>query len=75
MYYLTNKAAGAAAAGQSGIADEALQTREMFLGRFLNRWVPGFCARLREGTEHPFYRGLAECLAAFIAEAPPAEAR
>ena len=75
VYYLTNKAAGAAAAGQSGIADEALQTREMFLGRFLNRWVPGFCARLREGTEHPFYRGLAECLAAFIAEAPPAEAR
>lgn len=75
MYYLTSKAAEAAAAGQSAMADETLQTREMFLGRFLSPWVPGFCARLQGGTEHPFYRGLAECLAAFIAQPRSAEAR
>jgi putative dimethyl sulfoxide reductase chaperone len=69
--YLTARAAEAAAAGRPGEADEPLRTREAFLGRFLDRWVPGFCARIREGTEHPFYRGLADCLAAFIAAPRP----
>jgi DMSO reductase family type II enzyme chaperone len=68
MHYLTVKAVEAAAAGQGRTADEALHMRDEFLHTFLNRWVPGFCASIRAGTQNRFYRGLANCLSTFIAE-------
>lgn len=70
-YYLTARAAEAEDAGQPRVAAETLATRDAFLARFLSRWAPEFCASIREATAHPFYRGLADCLAAVLAEPRP----
>ena len=66
VYYLTAKGAEAAAAGNADESSRYDWAREAFLDQHLRRWVPPFCARIAEGTEHDFYRDLAQCLTAFI---------
>jgi len=66
VYYLTAKGAEAAAAGNADESSRYDWAREAFLDQHLRRWVPPFCARIAERTEHDFYRDLAQCLTAFI---------
>jgi TorA maturation chaperone TorD len=70
LYYLTAAALAAEAAGRAEEAAGRRAAREAFLDRHLRRWAPPFCARIAEGTGHPFYRHLADCLAAFVAGLP-----
>ena len=37
-----------------------------FLNRFLCRWVPAFCNRLRENSDNDFYTLLAACVESFL---------
>lgn len=68
--FLAARAAAARAAGDGPEADRRRAAREAFLDRHLRRWAPAFCARIAEGTEHPFYRALAECLQAVVTDRP-----
>lgn len=68
--FLAAQAAAARAAGEGPEADRRRAAREAFLDRHLRRWAPAFCARIAEGTEHPFYRALAECLQAVVTDRP-----
>ncbi len=71
VYYLTAKGVEADAARRAEEASRHFAARERFLDRHLRRWVPPFCASIAEGTENDFYRGLANCLIAFVGHARP----
>lgn len=73
MYYLTAKGVDAASQGEAREAAGRLAAREAFLNRHLRRWVPGFCARVKDEAGSDFYGSLADCVAGFIelAPAPP----
>jgi len=71
VYYLTAKGVDAETAGSVEEANRHFLAREVFLEQHLRRWVPSFCARIAEGTENDFYRGLANCLIAFVGHAQP----
>jgi putative dimethyl sulfoxide reductase chaperone len=70
-YYLTAKALEADASHRGDEAAHQRAARDAFLDRHLRRWVPPFCAAIDAGTAHPFYRALAECLKAAIANPSP----
>lgn len=70
MYYLTAKGENAASRGEVKEAAGRLAAREAFMTRHLRRWVPGFCARIKDGTGSDFYRSLADCVAGLIELAP-----
>lgn len=36
-----------------------------FFEKFLNPWISPFCQKIKEGSEHPFYIALANCLSTF----------
>lgn len=66
MYYLIHKEVEAL---EKSEADEALalkETQKVFLDEFLRRWIPPFCAKIKEGTDNEFYGALADCLSSFI---------
>lgn len=70
LSYLTATALAAEAAGRDEDATRLRDAREDFLDRHLRQWASPFSARITEGTDHPFYRELADCLAAFVAGFP-----
>ncbi len=43
-----------------------IERQEDFLNAFLRRWVPGFCERIKNGTENGFYTALADCVSTFV---------
>ncbi len=54
----------------SGLADEAQvcrDARRRFMEEHIGRWVPEFCADLRERSRERFYQALADTLAELIA--------
>ena len=62
MYYLTYQEVRALENHDGKEAGKFLKFQENFLENFLGRWVPPFCARIKEGTQNEFYAALADCL-------------
>ena len=51
---------------------EALEkTRAAFWNDYIFSWIPRFCGQVTTADQHPFYTGLAQCLAAFIRSGIP----
>ena len=48
-------------------AGNALEWQMDFIGRHAGKWIPGFCRKVIEKTETPFYRIFADLLRRFLA--------
>jgi len=66
MYYLTFKGMKDREQADDKTSSEFIAKQNIFLNRFLRKWVPQFCDRIKEGTDNGFYEALAECLNSFI---------
>ena len=66
MYYLIYKEVGALEKREPERALEYQRKQELFLGRFLGKWVQLFCRNIKDGTDNRFYLALADCLSTFI---------
>jgi TorA maturation chaperone TorD len=68
MYYLIFKEIEALEKLQNDRALEYLKNQDIFLNKFLCRWVVPFCKNIYEGTGNNFYRSLADCVRTFVIE-------
>lgn len=68
MYFLIYREAEALERGESARAEAYRRKREDFHSRYLDKWAPQFCNRIKEETDNGFYSALADCLAALIKE-------
>ncbi|MCX8118463.1 MAG: molecular chaperone TorD family protein [Desulfobacterota bacterium] len=66
MYYLLYKEAEAREDSEREKANAFRETRERFFKKLLNPWVPIFCEKIKESTDHPFYVALSNCLTTFV---------
>jgi TorA maturation chaperone TorD len=66
MYYLIFKEAEALEKAETDKALDFIKTQELFLDKFLKRWVGPFCDKIKKGTDNEFYNSLADCCAVFI---------
>ncbi len=69
MYYLIFKEVEALEKTEFDIALNFIKTQELFLDKFLKRWVKLFCDKIKEGTDNEFYTSLADCVSIFIGNA------
>jgi TorA maturation chaperone TorD len=65
MAYLCTKEAGARAGGNHSEADNYLTMQKDFYRLFLS-WTPDLCDAIQAGSQNPFYRAVADCLARFM---------
>ena len=66
MYYLIFKEIKSLENSQNDLALECVRNQDIFLNKFLCRWVATFCKNIYEGTENEFYRSLANCVQTFV---------
>ncbi len=66
MYYLIYKEMEALESSNEERALAIGQIRNQFLNQYLSPWVPAFCEKIKEATDHPFYIALANCLSTFV---------
>jgi TorA maturation chaperone TorD len=66
MYYLIYKEMEALEKSEKEKTLAFRETRSHFFNRFLRPWVPSFCEKIKQSTDHPFYLSLANSLSAFI---------
>lgn len=69
MYYLIFKEVEALEKSETDKALNFIKTQELFLDKFLKKWVGPFCDKIKEGTDNEFYNSLAGCLSVFIEKA------
>lgn len=73
MYYLIFKEIEALEKSETDKALDFIKTQELFLDKFLAKWVKPFCDKIRQGTDNEFYGSLADCLSVFIEKARAGE--
>ena len=73
MYYLIFKETEALEKSETDKALDFIKTQELFLDKFLARWVKPFCDKIKAGTDNEFYNSLADCLSVFIEKARAGE--
>lgn len=66
MYYLIFKEIEALEGSDIDKASALMKMQEVFMNKFLGRWIIPFCKRIQEGTENRFYNRLAVCIVEFI---------
>lgn len=66
MYYLCYKKAGALTAMDMEAAKAFHARQQSFQKKFIAKWVPLFCEKIKTGTDNPFYVSLAECLSVLV---------
>ncbi|TAN46075.1 MAG: dehydrogenase [Nitrospirae bacterium] len=66
MYYLCCKKADAITAKDTEAARKFSTKQRFFHEKFISKWVPGFCERIKTCADNSFYVSLAECLSAFV---------
>jgi TorA maturation chaperone TorD len=66
MYYLIYREVEALKNAETKKALKWIEPQKAFLNTFLRRWVPTFCAKIKERTDNEFYRALADCVLTFI---------
>ena len=64
--FLIYKEINALENSDSHAADEYAAKRQSFTQALLCPWVPGFCEKIKEGTDNAFYAALAECASTVI---------
>ena len=69
MYYLIFKEVEALEKSETDKALNFIKTQELFLDKFLKKWVGPFCDKIKQGTDNEFYSSLADCLSVFIEKA------
>ncbi len=72
MYYLIFKEVEALEKSDIAGAGDFVDKQELFLSRFLNRWIQPFCDKMAAGANSGFYRTLAGCTATFIKDSQAA---
>lgn len=70
MYYLVGKETRAIRHGDRNGAYGYLEMQRKFQGNYLRPWVEPFCESIRTGSDHEFYRLLADGLSTFIMNTP-----
>ncbi|MDI6802016.1 MAG: molecular chaperone TorD family protein, partial [Thermodesulfovibrionales bacterium] len=68
MSFLIYKEIEAMERADSQAATQFRGKQEMFLDRFLSKWIPPFCQKIKEGTDNDFYKSLADCVFTFVAK-------
>ena len=71
MYYLIFKEIEALEKSETDKALDFIKTQELFLDKFLTKWIKPFYDKIKKGTDNEFYSSLADCLSVFIEEARP----
>jgi len=51
---------------------EIRDEQRLFLGKYLQPWIPDFIDNIRHGTQNKFYLNLADCLELFLLQTVPA---
>lgn len=68
MSYLLSREAESLEEKNQKAAAEVRNLTAQFFKKYLNPWIPPFCQKIREGSEHPFYIALANCLSTFVSK-------
>lgn len=68
MYYLIYKEAEALEHSDGEQARAFREMRNQFLKQYLGPWVPPFCEKIKQSTDHPFYKALADSLSAIVSK-------
>jgi TorA maturation chaperone TorD len=66
MHYLIEKEIQALERSKFNLALFYVERQEIFLNKFLLRWVPSFCENINNNTESKFYAALANCILIFL---------
>lgn len=66
MQHLLEMEAKSLREGDSALASRYVALQKEFLENHLVKWGPGFCRKIEEAAEHPFYRGLARLTRQYI---------
>lgn len=59
LYFLTRQAALSLQNGDDTTCQQYLARRRDFVTQYLEPWAPAFCADILQGTQEPFFQGLA----------------
>jgi TorA maturation chaperone TorD len=73
MYYLIFKEAEALEKSEFDKTLNLIKVQELFLDKFLKRWVKPFCDKIKQGADNEFYSSLADCLFVFVEKARPGD--
>lgn len=71
MHYLCLREANAEAKTNTNEANRLAEAQSDFMENFLGPWLAEFCTAIRNTTESPFYRHLADCLEGVAAKTSP----
>jgi TorA maturation chaperone TorD len=71
MYYLIFKEIAAIERSEIERVEQFIKTQELFLNKFLGRWIKPFCEKIKEGTDNDFYIALADCISTFVLNSNP----
>ncbi len=66
MHYLIFKEIEAIEKSDIESATGFMKMQDVFIDRFLGRWIVPFCKRIQEGTGNLFYKNLADCVSIFV---------
>lgn len=70
MHYLCLREANALEENSEDEAHRLAEAQAYFMKNFLGPWLAGFCSSIRNGTDIPYYRHLADCLEGFATGTP-----
>jgi TorA maturation chaperone TorD len=73
MNFLIYKEIEALEKSDFSTALDFIKTQELFLDKFLKRWVKPFCDNIKKSTDNEFYSSLADCLFVFVDKARPGD--
>ena len=68
MYFLTYAKVNALENSESDRARSFQETRNIFLHKYLRKWVPDFCHKINTNTDNAFYVALADSLSTFLSQ-------
>ena len=68
LYFLTRQALLSLESGDDTTCQQYLARRQAFLRQHLQPWAPAFCADILQGTQEPFFQGLAMITNEVLAE-------
>jgi len=66
MYYLIEKEIQASQELDAEMALIFVEKQVIFFTKYLMRWVPSFCRKIKKNTGNKFYEALADCLLIFL---------
>jgi TorA maturation chaperone TorD len=68
IYFLTHQKLNALEQSESDKALMFQKIRNVFLNKYLGKWVPNFYHNIKTNTDNAFYAALADCLSTFLSQ-------